>query len=113
VGSERRRSPECAATGEMRRFRPFAGPRSRRRRRPSPDLGRGDASRAISCHTLEVEEMDSAFAPGKQIEQGVYHYAVLPSDQIETYLADTVAFCASALFGTPVAEFLGEPPGAA
>jgi hypothetical protein len=31
VGSERRRSPQCAATGEMRRFRPFGDKRQIRR----------------------------------------------------------------------------------
>src|SRR4029077_3331744 len=35
VGSERRRSPECAATGEMRRFRPFVGSRTNREIRPT------------------------------------------------------------------------------
>jgi hypothetical protein len=38
VGSERRRSSECAATGEMRRFRPFAVPGWNRDARRSRDI---------------------------------------------------------------------------
>ena len=34
MGAERRRSPECAATCEMRRFRPFAAPRWNGKVRP-------------------------------------------------------------------------------
>jgi hypothetical protein len=43
VGSERRRSPECAATGEMRRFRPFechTGERVWNRQQAAPNTER-------------------------------------------------------------------------
>ena len=43
VGSEKRRSPECAATGEMRRQRPFAGSEPTGKVSPEPDFGRGEA----------------------------------------------------------------------
>jgi hypothetical protein len=51
MGSERRRSPGCAARGETRRFRSFVEPQSDRRVRPFPAVrgypqysGRGDCS---------------------------------------------------------------------